>query len=384
MRRKITITAYGDFSLQDYTGLEAYSHGRQWTSVGGESGDTIVFTVGEGTWNRIREQLSELSQRRVPIVGTSHTQPLLTYTVETLPGQRPRLHQVEGTLSVSGGTQTVVLRGTNMIPGAKAETSINTGTSELTFTAVRKGPSGNLPVVNLATATGAGSVTVRPGADGNVTIDVVPPAAAPGANAIAAQIAANSTAALYTVAAGGGTGTVGPCRGIQMRDGDGAGVAFLVVPRTTNYLHSLLVEAVKPGNDGNMITLTLDAASGAGSVNVSGNDITVVPAAAGPDGDDVATQIAANAAAAALIKCTGVATAVPVITKTYLAGGAGETPSVTIAGAAATITVHTDLAITCTTTGTLLTAAGAAASEQAVIDVVTNYSILSAQLAVTA
>jgi hypothetical protein len=384
MRRKITIAAYGDFSLQDYTGLEAYNHGRQWTSVGGTTDDTIEFVVGEGTWNRIREQLVELSQRRVPIVGTSHTQPLLTYTVELLPGLRPRLHQVEGSLSLAGATQTVVLRGSNMICGTQAVTSINTGTSELTFTATRKGPSGNLPVINLAAATGAGSVTVKPLADGNVTIDVVPPAAAPGANAIAAQIAANSTAALYTVATGGGTGTVGPCTNIRMADGDGAGVAFLVVPRTTNYLHSLLVEAVKPGNQGNLISLTLSAASGAGSVTVSGNDITVVPAAAGPDGDDVATQIAANAAAAALIKCTGVATAVPVITKTYLAGGSGETPSVTIGGAAATITVHTDAAITCTVTGAALTAAGGVAAEQAVIDVVTNYSILSAQLAVGA
>ncbi len=387
MLRLITITANGELALQDTSGLEAYNQGAQFLGAGVKGGVSVAFKVGEGTWDRIRPQLVELSQRRTPQpLNPSKSLPLMTYTVEMLPGQRPQLDQVEGALSVGGGAQTITVRGSNLIPGVQAEYTILAGTTRsLRFVAVRKGPAGERVKINLAAATGAGSVTTTIGKDGAVTIDVVPAAAGAGANAIAAQIAANAPATKFVVATGGGTGVVGVFRGITMLGGDGGGVALLDVPSVlkTGWLRC---EATKPGNNQNLVTLTLVTGAGADTVVVAGSSITVNRISATPLISAVVTAINANASAAALVAASLVGTdsALAALAKTYLYGGAAETPTVTLGGATPTIVSHSDTAIVLSITGAAATAAGVAALEQAVLSIRTNYGLLSAQIAATA
>lgn len=78
------------------------------------------------------------------------------------------------------------------------------------------------------------------------------------------------------------------------------------------------------GGGGNNVSIEIQAASGAGSVNVTGMDIVVVPAAAANTANAVKAQIEANATANKLVSCTvgGTgASAIGTTAKTNLAGG---------------------------------------------------------------
>ncbi len=386
MQRLVTIVANGDVAIQDTSGLEAYNQSAQFLGAGVKGGSSVTFKVGEGQWDRIRPQLVELSQRRIPQPSApGKTWPLMTYQVDFLPGSRPSIDQVEGTLSVGGGAQTVTLRGTNFVGGTKAEYTILAGTTRsLRFVAVMKGPAGENVTINLAKASGAGSVTTIIGKDGAVVINVIPAAGGPGANAIAAQIAASTPAATFVVATGGGTGVVGVFNGIKMTGGDGNGHARIMVPSVpkTGWLHLV---ATKTGNDQNLITLTINAGAVGNTVVVTGTNIVVNRTSATPQITAVRDAIIADSGvggAASLVIATLVGTdgTLAGTTKTYANGGSGETPAITIGGGACTIVSVADTAIVLSVTGAQLTTAGVANGEQAVIVMRGNYGLVSAQL----
>jgi hypothetical protein len=389
--RRVTVTALASFSVQDFLGLEDQQPGSGVTA--NFSGTVAVpdvrsFDLTEGQWNRVRPVLSALSQKRQPVIesglATPRTQPLMTYTVERVPGDRPRVHQLEGSVSVGGGTQTVTLRGENLIAGLAAFFIFNKGSAaQLTVTAVRKGPGGNRVSISIAAPLGAGSVTVTRGIDGRVSVAVVPAAAGPGAVAIAAQINAHVTGSVFVSAVGGGVGAVGvkPDTSLSGGDGSGAGFADFATALATAWLR---VEAQLPGNGGNRTSIKINAPLGAGSVVVVGSAITVTPAAAGPDIAAIAAQINADATAFALVKATPYGAGATVLTTpvgfTFLATGAAETPTAKVAGAVASISSYTDVAAAVVFTGAAVTAAGLLAGEQAVVTLLADYQVLQAQI----
>lgn len=362
--RKVTVTPNGNAALQDVAPTEGNVKGVSGSINLTAASGAVSFVCSEKQFDdSVRPQLEALSQKRIPLVVNgvkkAQTQPLLTWSSERVPGGRPRVHLATGTVSHVSATNALVFFGENLIPGVAASLVIGSGTSALTLTAVRKGPSGNNLTVAIYPASGAGSVTTTLSGDGVVAIKVVPAAAGPGANAIAAQINADTTAALFVSAAGGGTGTV-PARStfLSLSGGSGAGTAWADIASAVagSYLR---VEAQRPGNDRNLITLTISAPSGGGSVTVSGTDITVVPAAASNTLTAIAAQLNGNASAKALVAASVVgagASASVVTAKTYLAGGSGETPVVKVGGVVGAVTKWTDIEIDVTLDGTTLVA----------------------------
>ncbi len=229
---------------------------------------------------------------------------------------------------------------------------------------------GNLVKINIKAALGAGSVTTVLGLDGVVTINLVPAAAGPGAIDIATQLNAATMAAKYVTAVGGGTGTVNPVSGLTLSGGDGAGIARLdVAGSATN--SGLRLLAVKPGNDQNLI---------------SGSDITVTCAGTTETIANLVTALAADSAAAALVTASSLdqTGSIGTLAKTYLYGGAAETPSITVGGAVSTITAHSDTSITVTVTAAALATAGVVAADLALVLLHSNYGILYGGQAVVA
>jgi hypothetical protein len=388
MKRRVTVVALGNCGVQNYSGDQPSNPDTPFTSVSFRAGNTYQFDLSESQWDAVRRDLVKLSQMRMTYVengvSTSRTQPIMTYSVDFLPGFRVRINQVEGSPISLAAPANVTLRGVGLIAGTQAGLTINPGTtSSLALTATRKGPQGNKVVVAIKAASGAGSVTTTFGLDGAVTVTVVPAAAGDNANAIAAQINANVTAALFVTAVGGGVGLVRPIEPLRLTGGDGAGVAF--VDLFYGATGRLRLEAVKPGNEQNLITITFNTPAGLGSVVVSGNNITVTPAAAGAAIATVATQINTDPAASALVTASATGAGNVVATgKTYLANGSGETPVVTIGGAATTVVSHSDTALVLSTTNGALVAAGVAAGEIAMINVLTNYGNVQAPIDVVA
>lgn len=381
--RKITVTANGQFSIQDVAPTESSVLGTAGGVATFVAGDVKSFVVTESEWNHaVRRQLNALAARRVPVLSsgvlTGKSKPLMTWTQERVPGGRPRLHQLEGTVSVGGAAQTIVLRGENLIPGLAATSIIGKSTGKLTLTAARKGWQGNLVSVVIAPDKGAGSVTTVLGDDGTVTVTVVPAAGASTANAIATQLGANALATRFVLASGGGTGAVLP-QTVTLAGGDGAGVAWNWI-KSNAAGHFLLLEAIKPGNTGNGSAVSIAAASGGGSVTLTNGVYVVVPAAATNTLTAIAAQINGDAALKLLVKATVIGTGsntVPVTAATYLAAGSGETPSAAIGGAAADVTVMTDTAMTLAFTGASVTSGGVAANEVAAVTVLTDFGLLS-------
>lgn len=382
---KITFTALGDIAEKDWYGL----HGLGAFAL--SAGQTAARTISNEHWGQLQPVIEKLSQKRVQLTAngarTGKTGPLFTYGVERVPGGRPRVHQIAAALSVlasAPASQPVVLSGENLIPGVAAQHIVNRGLgSQLTLTAARKGHAGNRVVVNVRAASGAGAVTVTPDNLGGATIDVVPAVAGPGANAVAAQMAANAECSRYVSAAGGGTDAVGVRTGLALEGGAGAGVAFLDV-RTAVDGSYLRVESIAPGNRSNGINVSVAAPSGGGSVTVTqtdiGIDIEVVPALGAATLDDLAAQLNASDAAA-VVSATAVgvgATAVPVTAQSYLYGGSGESPTITVGGAEAVVTGYSDTAITLSVSRADLVASGLQAGEVAQIVILHDYGLLNA------
>jgi hypothetical protein len=379
----VTVTAYGNCTIDDVDGLEKQVPNTA-KSVNLANGDVKTFTVTNRAWDsRIRDQLVRLSQMRIPLndglTVNGRTRPLITYTVNPLPDQRPQVNQIEAatsTLLDLSDAPNIVLKGTNLIPGVAATATVGTGTGSLTITALNKGPSGNKIKVVILPGTASPSVTNSLGEDGDLTVTVVP-AVASQANAIATQLNGNAFTALFLSATGGGTGKVVP-QTIQLANGDDTGVASRIFPSVlaTSWLR---VVANKPGNSGNNIAIRINAASGGGSVAVSGTTITVTPAAGTITVSAVAAQINGNATAAALVTATAQGTSnlsPAVMGPRYLWGGAGEDVTATVGGAVSTISVHTDTQITLVTSNAALVAANVAAGEAAVIVVKSGYRII--------
>jgi hypothetical protein len=380
--KRITITAFASCNLQDVEDLEANALPHAHT-VSLKAGDVKTFNVSERSYDtRIRPQLISLSQMRIQandgLLPASRTRPSITYTVEDVPGQRARITQVNAASLSVGAPAPLVLTGINLIPGLKGSASVGTGVGLLTATAVRKGPSNIRVVINPGAAATSVVTTVS---DTGAVVITVTPTVAQSAVLIAAQINGDVLASRFVLASSGGAGTVTATTMI-LTGGDDAGVAIRYFPSVLPLTSFLLFEAHRPGNDGNTIAIRV-LAPGAAAVAVVGNLITVTPAAGFIDMVSIAAQLNGSAPAAAL----GVATAVgaanlspSVFGYVYLYGGAGESATASIGGAAAAITVNTDTSVTLTVGAAALLAAGVLASEHAVINILTGYQRLQAQI----
>jgi hypothetical protein len=391
MYMRVTVTALAPFALNDYLGLEAQDIGRDqpFVSQSFNAGDVKTFDVSESQWARLRAVLDKLSYKMFGVVdattglATGQYRNVLTYSAEPIPGNRARFLQVKGAVSLASATNTLTLNGENLIRGYAASGSMGIGTAKLSFAAQRKGPEANAITVVVQAASGAGSVTTTQTADLNgvkTTITVVPAAAGPGANAIAAQINADSLANFFVQATGGGTGTV-TAASVTLSGGEGAGVAYAYYVNSSG--QRLTVQARKPGCSGNLISLKILAASGAGSVAVTGNDIVVTPAAASDTVTAVVAQINADTAAKALVVASGVgAASTGVIAQNWLHGGAGEDAVLKVGSYVAKITTYTDSQVVATVDGTAL--AGYAAGDYAVVNLLVGFSIVGAQQLISA
>jgi hypothetical protein len=381
--KRITITAYAGFNIQDIEGFDLQVPGTT-NSMSYKAGDVKSITVTERAYDaRIQPQLDTLSMDRVRLVESNvpvkRTGPVMTYTLENLPDQRPLIDRVIGSpldLSAPAG---VTIVGRNLIPGLKANASVGTGTGLLTVTAVRKGPQGNRVSVVILPGSASPSVAWAVDMDGRVVISVTP-TVAQRADLIAAQINGNAFAAMFLSATSGGTGKV-LTQTLKLTGGAGSGMAWLVVPASATSW--LLIEATKPGNDANGISVKILADTGAGAVTVSGNAITVTPAAGETGAAELATLINGTAAARALVKCTATGTTdiVPgTVGQSYLYGGSGEPTVVTIGGAVAAVTTHTDTSLVLAVTNALLAAAGVVATDHVTISLKLGGRTLSAQI----
>jgi hypothetical protein len=359
--KRITISANGDGTFQNFLGLSAARQGSQFISQGFSANTTTSFDVTDDEYEELKIQLDDFAARRVPIVesglNTGRYLPLLTYTVTHFPASEPALHQIEGlSLAVDGSTQTLMLRGSGFIQGSQASAVVpGTGTAVLTLTAARKGPSGQLVVVNLLAPAVASSVKAVRGLHGAVVINVTPIAGGTAVATVAALInTLGGEAEPFVSAAASGAGNIGIVSGValgsdRLRKGEGVGVAFLDLPAdpVSGAVRSWLrIESVLPGNQGNALGVRVITA-GVAAVAVSGNDIDVTPLAGALSLTAIAAQINSSAAATyGLVKAT------------VLGTGAD-----TLGGAAATVTSYADTRIDLSTTGAGLLAGGVADGE---------------------
>lgn len=427
----ITVTSYGNAALQDLLGLEAYARPGTWVSQSFSFGTTASFEVTGSTWTRLRPLLSILSQKRIPAMdplgvplSTGKMQPAITYSMDWVPGDRPRIHQVESVPISLAVPAPITLRGTNLLGGLAATSTLQAWSSAYTygfpgtrtytppvdalrFTAVAKGPGGNLVSYAIKQDTGAGSVTVTIDGDGGAHIEIVPAAGASTSTAIAAQVAGSVPASRWisaTVLSAGqpiaptltGVGGQGPSPGgltpsssgltdrVYLSGGDGGGLAFLDIPVVAGVeANRLRVTSQKAGNQNNLITLTLVASSGAPGVTVSGNDITVAFAAATRTLANLVADINGSAPAAALVVASAVgAGSLGSVSKSWLNCGGGETPVATIGGAVSVVTAQTDTSMVLTTTNGALVAAGVLAGEEANVQIQMNYGLVATSVGI--
>lgn len=391
--KRVTVNAYASFIIQDIDALE-WQPSAVTSSIGFKDGDTKTFTVTDRQFDsRIRPQLVELALQRqaVPTTDTGlprgRQRPIMTYSVEEYMAVAALVDRLTGS-PISLATPLVVnLTGRNLIRGTYASSVLNAGqTNSLTLTAVRKGPQGSRVRVRIMPG-GTASVTTTISQDGYVDIVIVP-TVAQQANLIAAQI--TGLAALFVGIVAGGSGKVQiPPAGLllTMSGGINQGVAFALFP-SVSAASWLLIEGRTPGNAKNLVTVTILAASGGGSVNVTGNAITVTPAAGTITVSAVAAQINGNAAAAALVKATATGTSnlsPATQAATYLMNGTGDNPVATIGGATATITNYTDSQIDITTTNAALLAVTPAttATDLVSVTVKTGPEVFGAQAHMT-
>ena len=424
MYAQITVTALAPVALTDVLGLEASTPEAIFTRLTASAGETVSIRCSGAVWDRLRPQLRKLSQRRIPAVDGAgvaipgRTRPAMTYTMDWVPGGRPCLHQLEGAVT-NAANSTVTVRGENLVPGAAAQLKFvrervlpsgysAAGTTPLylapevvlTLTAVPKGPIGNQIGILIKAPSGGGTVTTQEFADGKVQITVVPAAGSNTATAIATQINTDSLAPLWVTAvatvgaalipAFSGSGEIsGPNVVDQLpfqflTGGDGTGIAFAdLLVSGTDPTNRLNVIAQRAGNQGNLISLTIVLApAGSNGVVVTGNDIVVTRTAA-TSLADLRTAIRNNAAALALVHPEVVGAGnISAVTKTFLAGGAGEQPVAQIGGAPATVYEQSDTLLTLYVTGAALTAAGVAAGEVAQVNILVDYQRLAASVVV--
>lgn len=426
MYAEITVVANAPSVAQDVLGLEASTPEAQFTRLSVDGADTVIVRCSGSVWDRIRPQLRKLSQARIPAVDANgvviplRTRPALSYSMKWVPGDRPRIHQIEGSVSVGGGAALTV-RGENLIPGHKAVLNIyrervNLGSFSaagktplynkpellMTFTAVQKGPGGNNIGVWIKEASGAGSVTVEEYADGKVLITIVPAAGASDTTSIAAQVAGSALASVWISATaviaaqqvapfankqaivGPNAVPQRPFRFLQGGDGTGSAFADLLVAGT-DPTNRLRLQAQRAGNQGNLINVTIRMNQGSAAVTTTGNSIVVDFTQANRTLAQVAAAINGDAAASALVRATAVGAGNLVdVARTYLACGAGEQAVAQIGGAPAAITLHTDTELVATATAGALATAGVAAGEVVGVNLLLDYKVLSASIVAVA
>lgn len=396
MIKRLSITARGDLAFQDYRGLQGILSGAV------KAGETRSYDLTTEQWNGIRPTFTKLSQKRIELIESSlrtgRYQPLLTYVVDQVPGGRPRVHQIEGTISAAGATQTLTLRGESLIQGFQSQVIVKKNTAaQITFQATRKGPIGDKVAVKInkvPATTNAGSVTVTRRPHGGALIEVTPPdvgtsASGGQAGAIVSQINAVAEAARFVTAIGAGTGLVGPIDTVSLTGGDGEGIAHLDLFTLVagSYLR---IEAQVPGNGGNGISIKFLTPSGGGTVvaDATAKTLIVTPAAAAMTLTAVAAQINGSAIGKTMVKATVIGTgstafATAAIGWQYLYGGSGDDVVVKVGGMPVRVTAYSDTAITVAFEGAggapdMLAAAGIAATEQALVTVLSDYGVIQA------
>lgn len=418
MYAQITITANASAVISDILGLETLTPEANFTRASVNGSETVVVRCSGPVWDRLRPQLRKLSQRRIPAVTGAgvviplRTRPAMTYTMAWIPGDRPRIHQVEGSVSVGAGAA-LTIRGENLIPGLKAELNIyrervtavsysaagtvtlyNQPELLLTFTAVQKGPGGNQIGVWIKEPSGGGSVSVEEYADGRVLITIVPAVAAPTTTAIAAQVAGSALASVWITATavianqvvaafaeksaivGPNAPGERPFRFLQGGDGTGSAFADFLVAGT-DPTNRLRLQAQRAGNQGNLINVKILGGQGADLITVTGNDILVEYIAATTAIGTIATDINSDLAASALVRATAVgAGSLGDVERTYLACGAGELAVAQIGGAPADITLHTDTSLVVSAGPAALLAAGVLLGEEAHTNILLDYQKL--------
>jgi hypothetical protein len=426
MYAEITIVANAPSVIQDILGLEATTPEATFTRASVDGADTVIVRCSGSVWDRLRPQLRKLSQIRIPAVDANgavipmRTRPAITYSMEWVPGDRPRIHRVDGAISVAGGAALTVY-GENLIPGRQARLDIyrervNLGSFSaagktplynkpelmMTFTAVQKGPGGNNIGIWIKEEQGAGSVTVEEYADGKVLITIVPAAGASDTTSIAAQVAGSPLASEWISATAvipsqpvapftNKQAIVGPNVTAQrpfrfLTGGDGTGVAFAdLLVSGTNPANRLHIRAQRAGNQGNLINVKILANQIADTVTVTGNAILVRRVAATTTLADLAAAINSNASATALVHATAMGVgSLGDVEQTYLACGAGEQASAQIGGAPATITQHTDTSMLVSATPAALAAAGVTAGAVTHVNILLDYQRLQSSMLASA
>lgn len=434
---RVTVTAYAPGGIQDELGIEAGAYEARWISSDVTPAATAVFVIPGSVWSRIRPKLNKLAQRRIPAynlttgvpLGAGRTMPLLTYTADWVPQGRPRVHQIEGAPLSLASPANLTLRGTGFLGATYATASIwqtITGYARNTVAGVRSvprtvevfritslipGPAGNNIAVRIRQPASTGAVAFTRESDGTYMVTVTPLTGASNTTAIAAQINGDAVASLWVSAtavvasialsptlSASGTGTLASSRtnapsgdprrdAMRLTGGDGSAQARLsLVVSSPSYANRLYLLANKAGNDGNLITITLNMSQGSNTVSVSGNDITVNRTGATETLANLVTAINGNASAAALVTASAIGSgSLGATAKTWLHSGAGEAVTVTVAGATARVVSQTDTALVIATTNANLVAAGVATGEIAVIQLSMHFGSIGVTLgAVTA
>ena len=396
---RVTVTPYGSFSIGDFVGNEPYQLDHQFVSMSFSATDdpTSFYCTQQQYDSGIRKALEKIACQRVRIAGTRQSKPMMVYECIEAPEEVPRVHQVEGgALSVGGGAQTLVLRGQNLIAGRRATATVGSGTGLLTFTAARKGPSGERVTINILKAGSAGVAIVRGTDDAGqplVTINVTPSSGGGGtqANTIAAQFSGAVTQ--YVTAAAGGTGLVKVTSDIKLTLGGlhgGAGVAYLDVPSALTRT-VLRIESFRPGSKGNGWALSISDASGGGSVTVNTTlrTVALVPAtgAGNTDASVLRDQLNANATFAKWLVASVIGTDgddVPKMARNYLYGGSDNEPTAQIGGVDADVIAYSDTAVSVRVTGAALSGGGCAAGETAIVNLILGDRCLAIPVDITA
>lgn len=426
----ITVTANGNSTLNDLLGIEAYAKPGTWVSQSFSFGTVVTFEVPGNVWTRLRPQLNALANRRIPALDTAglplasgKTMPALSYSMDWIPGDRPRVGSVRINTTLvdlsSGSTLTVA--GTNLLSGTAASLTLQTWSAAYsygnpgtrTFTravdalridAVAKGPIGNKIAVSVEKEAASSSVVVTMDADGEIYIKVTPITGFSTSTAIAALIngssAANvwvsatalvagalisptSTVSVNGISPGGLTASnAGQIGKVYLSGGDGGGLARLDVPVVAGAPANRLVLVSKTaGNQQNLITLTITVSSGvATAASLSGNDITVACELATDTIANIRDAINAVSGVPVVASIVG-SGSLGALAQSWLYGGGGETPVATVGGKAAVITAQSDTAMTVTVSSAALAVSPAvSAGDQLALQLQMNYGLVSAPL----
>lgn len=349
----VTVTAFGQTALQDLLGIEAAAKPGTWISQSLSFGVAASFEIPGSVWTRLRPQLNALANTRVPAMdsagvalGTGKTQPALIYSMEWVPGDRPRIHRtatstvvpaiaatgqitaVSGALLVDG-TTFVIDDGTN--PTVTFEFDDNAALSSpmnlaITFTALDSAATVAASIQAAINAIGAG-LAITAATPVGAVIALTNDAAGAAGNTTSTNTSACTVSDMT-----GGVNTVTTAQlsvgnpsnvtvyGSNLLGGYAASSTLQTLSGTYNYalpgtrsftraVDALKITANVKGPLGNKIAYSIEKESGGGSVAVTmGADgevyVKVTPAASASNSTAIAAQINGAPAAAEFITAT--------------------------------------------------------------------------------